>query len=262
MGRDIVALSRHNLDVSSIEALAKDISNRIQYNVEYGYWPYEDYSKMLNIPYQDNFTVLGTAIFNPNRDTIYRLIDDKYQDRELLAMYGDELFSMKNYIFSSEEILKQEEIEERKEEILQYTIDLTSPITGNDFCTIGKHLLINNFDYYSRWWDLCRVIIDKDYSDKIDYFNKYRKKMMFYSILFGGDKIFYIDDQSNYLNGIGQGDELDYTWDELEKIIYERVNNDVVSISEVMSDYRVKEILGLNREFPLAFFDDFKDISH
>jgi hypothetical protein len=28
MGRDIVALSRHNLDVSNIEALAKDISNR------------------------------------------------------------------------------------------------------------------------------------------------------------------------------------------------------------------------------------------
>lgn len=260
MGRDVTALSRHNLDVSSIEALAKDISNRIQYNVEYGYWAYEDYSKMLNIPYQSDFTVLGTAIFNPNRDTIYRLIDDKYQDRELLARYGDELFSMKNYIFSSEEILKQEEIDELKEEILQYNIDLTSPITDNDFCTIGKHLLINNFDYYSRWWDFCSVIIEEDYLDNSLHFLKYRKKMMFYSKLFGGDKIFYIDDQSNYLKGIGQGDELDYTWDELEKIIYERVNNEVVSISEVMLDYRVKDTLALNREFPLAFIDDFKDL--
>lgn len=260
MGRDVVSLSRHNLDVSSIGALANDISNRIQFNVEYGYWAYEDYSKMLNIQYQDNFIVLGTAIFNPNRDTIYRLVDEKYQDRKLLEMYGDELFSMKDYIFSSELKLTQEQIEKRKKEILQFNVDLTSSITGNIFCTIGQDFLSNDFDYFSRWWDFCRVIVQEDYLDNSIHFTKYRNKMMFYCKLFGGDKIYYIDDQSDYLKGIGQGDEFDYTWEELEKIIFERVNNDVVSISEVMLNPILKQTLGLNREFPLAFFDDFEDL--
>lgn len=261
MGRDVVALSRHNLDVSSIGALAKDISNRIQFNVEYGYFACEDSSKMLNISYQKGFISLGTAIYNPNRDTIYRLVDEKYQDRQLLEMYGDGLFSMKDFNwYGMGEDLTQEEIEEGKKEVLQFNVTLKSSTTGNIYCTIGQDFLTNEFDYFLRWWSFCRVITDRDYVDQIPSFMRYRKKMMSYSKLFGGDKIYYIDDQSDYLKGIGQGDEFDYTWEELEKIIVERVNNDVVSISEVMLNPMLKQSLGLNREFPLAFFDDFEDL--
>lgn len=260
MGRDVVSLSRHNLDVSSFETLAKDISNRIQFNIEYGYWANENYSKMLNTPCQDGFTKLGSEIFNPNRDTIYRLCDENYQEKLLYEKYGDELFSMKEYNYGDEISLTQSEIEELKSEIYIINFELCSEITGTVFCIIGENFLRNKFDYFLGWWGFCGTLIDECYDYHIPDFIKYRKNMMRYCKLFGGNKIYYLDDQSDYLKGIGQGDEFEYYWIELIKEIYKRANNDVVSISKIILNHNFKRKLAFNKEFPLVFFDDFKDL--
>ncbi len=36
MGSDVHSVGRHNLDTSSLESLARDISNRFKANVKYG----------------------------------------------------------------------------------------------------------------------------------------------------------------------------------------------------------------------------------
>lgn len=52
------------------------------------------------------------------------------------------------------------------------------------------------------------------------------------TLLFGGDKIYYVNDQCQFLGVVGQGSEGDYTWEELEKYIFEKVGHNMVSISD------------------------------
>lgn len=125
MGRDLVPIARHNLDVSSFEALAKDISNRMQFNIEYGYYDSEKNCELLDIPFVEEFISLGIAYFNKERDTIYRLIDFSYQEKLCYEKYGDALFSMAIYNYSDEEVFhSQEYIDDMKLCLTELNYDL------------------------------------------------------------------------------------------------------------------------------------------
>ena len=47
MGCDISILSKHNLNISDVETLAIDLSNRFGFTIEYGYYAFEEYNELL-----------------------------------------------------------------------------------------------------------------------------------------------------------------------------------------------------------------------
>jgi hypothetical protein len=80
------------------------------------------------------------------------------------------------------------------------------------------------------------------------------------NILFGGNLVYYIDDQSDKLEGVGLGEESRYSWEELENFIKETTGDLLLDIPQYFLNNKYKlDCLKKGKE-PLAFIDDFRDL--
>lgn len=77
-------ISKHNLDCSTIENLANDISNRLGCNIEYG--------KIQNINDIHHFITIGTVevVQNGIMHTLYDLREEKYPSNSFVLELGEE----------------------------------------------------------------------------------------------------------------------------------------------------------------------------
>jgi hypothetical protein len=132
-------------------------------------------------------------------------------------------------------------------------------LDGFDFY-IHNEIISNHSRYYSRWWRFCEDIQSKNYYDE-EYFIKFRKDVMKDTLALGGKKVYFVNDQCNHLKGVGQGDEMEYNWKELQKYIHSRKGLNVISISKTILDLNYRLNLIYKKLETLAFFDNFKDIS-
>lgn len=84
MNEEAKIISKHNLDLSSIEKLANDIANRLNNNVEYG-----EYSNGKN---GHNFISLGTITKNETGifSTLYNLQNDTNSNYDFVLELGEE----------------------------------------------------------------------------------------------------------------------------------------------------------------------------
>lgn len=84
MNEEAKIISKHNLDLSSIEKLANDIATRLNSNVEYG-----EYSKGEN---GHNFIALGTITKNETGilSTLYDLQNDTNSNYDFVLELGEE----------------------------------------------------------------------------------------------------------------------------------------------------------------------------
>ena len=265
MGCDISTLSKHNLDLTSIETLASDLANRLDCTVEYGYYSSQNYADLLQHNTGEEFVSLGCIEKEPMRKK-YSLISLNYQQKLLLEKHGDTLFQMKNYWSSYDPesqnpLPDQETIDEEKRsiQIAEYDFQPFSENGEHDYLTIYDEVISNDFYYYTRWWDLCTTIQGRDYFDD-NYFKNYRLKKAQLTQLLGGDKLYYVNDQSNFLDGVGQGSESEFTWEELEKHIQEKLGDCLISISKSVLDTHYQLQIKLLEERKIGFVDDFKDI--
>jgi hypothetical protein len=90
MGWDISTLGKHDLDLKDVETVAKQISQRLELNIEYGYFQYYKYSSKNNlICYADNKWIRLGRICPYKNKPIYRLDDDRYFEKEVRSFIGD-----------------------------------------------------------------------------------------------------------------------------------------------------------------------------
>jgi hypothetical protein len=84
MEEDVKIISKHNLDCSTLEMLAKDISSRLGNNIEYGQYQNE------NGKY--NYVALGTVEVKENgiMSTLYDLRNNKNSDYNFVLELGEE----------------------------------------------------------------------------------------------------------------------------------------------------------------------------
>ena len=68
MGCDISILSRHNLNITNVETLAIDLSNRLGFSIEYGYYNIEIFSTLLENDLKEDFISLGYIEKKPFTD--------------------------------------------------------------------------------------------------------------------------------------------------------------------------------------------------
>jgi hypothetical protein len=265
MGCDISTLSKHNLKLDTLETLANDLANRLGYTVEYGYYSHENYADLLQHDTAGEFVSLGCIDKIPFKKK-YRLLSCNYQQKLLLEKYGDALFKMRKYWStyqpeSTHPLPDQETIDEEKRsiQIAEYDFEPFSENGEYDHLTIYDELISNDFYYYTRWWDLCRTIQERDYFDDA-YFKNYRLKKAQLTQLLGGDKLYYVNDQSTFLEGVGQGSESEFTWEELEKHIQEKLGDGLISISKSVMDSKYQLEIKVLEERKIGFVDDFKDI--
>jgi hypothetical protein len=83
---------------------------------------------------------------------------------------------------------------------------------------------------------------------------------MKYTLAFGGDKIYYLDDQSIILEGVGQGSEWKFSWNEFEKFVTDKTSPLMLNIPLFVTDRNYRNEFIEKKEYPLSFIDDFSDI--
>ncbi|MCW2118197.1 hypothetical protein [Flavobacterium sp. 7A] len=265
MGCDISTLSNHNLDLCTIEALANDLANRLCFSVEYGYYSHSKYATLLGHETKDDFILLGTIEKKPFISK-YRLTSCNYQQRLLFEKHGDALFQMSaywNWYESTDEkpLPDPKSISEEEREIALANYDF-EPLSVNgeyDYLTIYDEIVDIDFYYYSRWWTLCDTIQERD-SFYHGHFDKFRLQKAKLTKLLGGDKLYYINDQSNFLEGVGQGSEAEFTWEGVQNHIQEKLGDCLISISKSLLDQRYQLNIKLLDYKKIGFLDDFEDI--
>lgn len=263
MAHDITPIANHTLDHSNLRALAEDICSRVDINIEYRYWSERAHFDLLGENPKDIHVVLGSIIKDKKYPT-FELYDHSYMLKQLYHKYGEELFYIPEFwVYSDGQIPEQNEIDLYKQKMIwpSYSLQLEE---GEEYkyLSVYRDMIRLNMAYYSRWWDFCRFFTENMLSDELHlaYLQAYRKENMKYTLAFGGNIIYYLDDQSEVLNGVGMGGEWDMTWPDFIQFVHERTRPLLLNIPKFLTDtdYR-KDFLAQN-EFPLAFVDDFSDL--
>jgi hypothetical protein len=272
MGHDISPIGNHTLNTENIRVLANDISSRIDINIEYGYWGQKEHFKLLGEDKADGNIVIGRIIKDRTFKT-FRLTDESYQLKELYEKFGsDLLYNPEYWIYYDGKIPEYKQIEEEKKKLKNHNFKLTlisSEETG--YLSICKELYTNNIPYFSRWGSLCRLFVEGNFDNfeylvdlfKSDYLANllaFRKELMRYTLSFGGDKIYYLDDQSSAFEGVGQGSERELGWKEFEDFVANKSSSLLLNIPKFLMDTSYRNEFLKMKEYPLSFIDDFSDI--
>jgi len=263
MGKDISPIGNHKLNTENIKELAEDIVSRIDINIEYGYFGFKEHFKLLGEDKEDDLVIIDRIIKNKDFKT-FRLIDENYHLKELFNKYGNEIFYLPDYWLFHEGKIPDESIilEEQKGLIYPSFVLESIDDNGYQYLTINKEHYGNDIPYYSRWWAFCDFFMEERYENKewLKDLNDFRKTLMYYTLTFGGDKMYYLDDQSPVLEGVGQGDEWEMNWNDFEKYVLEKTKHLMLDIPRFMTDKNYRNEFFNLYEYPLSFVDDFKDI--
>lgn len=263
MGHDVTPILKHKLDTSSIKSLAEDICSRIDINIEYGYWAERVHFDLLGENPKKEAVVLGTIIKDKKYPT-FDLSDHSYMLKQLYHKYGEKLFYIPEFWgYHDKKIPDQKVIDYYKYELIwpSYSLQLEE---GDDYkyLSVYKDMIRLNMAYYSRWWYFCRFFLENKLLDELSlvYFQEYRKENMRYTLAFGGDVIYYLDDQSDVLEGVGMGSEWDMTWPDFKQHVHEKTGTLLLEIPKFLTDSQYRMDFLAKKEYPLAFIDDFSDI--
>lgn len=152
---------------------------------------------------------------NENEFVIDKII--KHKDFKTFRLFDDTCYKQKESIYPNFAL----EYEENNE--FEYLI-------------INKENYHNSIPYISRWWTFCRFFTEKYYEDEswLKTFINYRKEIKNHTVKLGGNKIYYLDDQSSVLEGVGQGSEWEMNWNDFEKFILEKTSHLMLDIPKFM----------------------------
>lgn len=264
MGCDVSILSNHKLNITNVESLAIDLAKRLNININFGYYSNEELSKLLGINISDGFIKLGSVIRNDS-NKIYLLIDGNFQRKQLYKKFGEQLFEMKEYwLWIMNEMPSEDRVLEEKKDIflVDYYLDCVEESGAKGYMYIYDEIIVNDLYYYTRWWDFCKTIHEVNDNDYIHskYFKEFRELIKYSTIALGGNKAYFVNDECIHLKGVGQGDEIDYKWKELEEFINSREILEVFSISKASVDKNYQVDISKKDIRNLAFYDDFSDI--
>lgn len=250
MGHDIHIIGNHNLDISCMEALAKDISKRFKANVEFGYYDnmfdFDINGNTGRMSIEDN--VLGKIDF-PNASTTLWLNDEYYMYRAVLDKHGKEAYNLP--YFKKHDGLHRQELDIAAGNI---RYELRDNYEDNEYAVIFNdtiHDWYNSFN--SRWWSFCKAFTIEDYDDLLQYeVALFRKEVLQFFEKVGGTEAFYFDDQgkSQYLT-------VDYyDWATILKEVETNFKETTLNIPEYMKGNKLNPW----KVKPLAFYDDFSDL--
>lgn len=264
MAREISPYSIHNLDTSSIQNLAQDLAERLQFNVVYGFDMYTDLWKISDVENRVGFNKLGEIIINESFET-YKLVQNEYFENELYKIYGNALFSKKEFWYGTENSLNQMQIDQYLNgyKFPYFELDTLDEQTDEGIrLVIYKNVIELSVEFLTDWNNLVRNIQKEMYLDAL---HKFRKANMQYAKLFGGAKVYYINDESSHVR-IGQGNmnsmsinEFETAIDNTDKLYFENLS-DLFLNHEILEQY--KKRIDENLDYPGLFIDDFRDLEN
>lgn len=252
MGHNVSMLGNHNLDITSIEALAKDLSKRFKAKVNYGYYSqyWFDIDGNELEPSYENVIFGYVKHFNSNK-TLW-LSDGFYQIRQVINKHGQNIYKLPCFAENSNLKLEIEAI------LNGVNYEIRDIENDKDYGILYNTTFQNFSNYfYGKWWNFCRAFMKTDDSLSSDIVNvdvvtEYRKDIKDFFTTIGSTEVVYLDDQGDteYLTN-------DYhNWDKIMKELNSNFKETTLNISEFMKH---KKLLPKDK-YPLAFYDDFADL--
>jgi hypothetical protein len=248
MGHDVSPVGNHQLDMSSTEVLARDISERFRANVKYGY---QDIiccdSEGNNIESTFEVIIQGTIVHPKAGETI-TLLDENYQLQQMIAKHGDNIYNLP--VFAGSEA-RREEVEEAKRGMCYWLFDRQNDV---DYGTIFEDTFRDSFNSFDmRWGTFCMAFTDNSYFKQfLDDLTEFRKNVLALYRKVGGSSVSYLDDQgeTQYLvHGL-------YNWETTKRELETHFKEATLYIPEFMNERKpISE-----EKLPEAFFDDFSDL--
>jgi hypothetical protein len=276
MGHDITPLCKHNLNTKDIGTLAKELSERFNWNIKYlrnNYHQIEDIDEF----YNEDFI---KEIINQSNE-FYTLHDDEYFEKiDYYKKHQKNAINYQDFIkLATESTLTDSELKQKNKQVIYNSYDLQNPNFGSDswIFQIYDFIAAIEHPYFARWasiYDLFQKQSNRQYYDEeyvpwsLDNFIDFRKEIKYYTEKLGGDKVYYLDDQSDILEGFGQGSEAEITWAELEDFVKRKCGNLLIDIPKFNCDgeYRnfcyseIDKYKEKHNGYAIsAFVDDFKD---
>jgi hypothetical protein len=248
MGHDVHNVAKHQLDISSLEALAKDLSNRLEVNVEYGVFDsfHFDWDGFHRNPTY-NLWKFGTINF-PNAQTTLWLTDQFYLFHIVYSRYREDSYILP--YFKENESHK----EALTESIGNTSFELRDNEEDDEYAIIFNDTFYDWHNYFGcRWWSFCRAFTQEDENEYLlEIVNDYRKGVMVFFDKLGIKETFYFDDQGETQCLT----EFYYDWE----YILKKVDTDFKDSTLYISEFMKHKKLLLTDHFPLAFYDDFADL--
>ncbi len=270
MGRDIKCITKHTLPVHSIDALLEDLSNRFNANVFFVFPSHvnlDEYLENINLyDLKHNIEIEGYVFKKIIKDSNLpnlTVCEDEFVYRFLKSTFGEEAGFLPDFIkvWSSDGVENNDIING----FCSYPPSYDLFFEDYHFWFHLESGTIYHDDYFGRWWDLFRTLLEGDEADRLQQFLHYRKRNIEIARLFGGYNAYYIDNQSRN-TGIGQGNEDDMTWKEIEKEISSGVSGqNLIDLKELLTnkEYHAKYVAlaAIDCEAYSIFYDDFSEIA-
>lgn len=235
MSADAHFLHKHNLDISTIENLAKDLSKRLKVNVKYGFYAYpEDMLPLYDNPLlktateHDGVTILET-IKHPEAKETLLLTEDSFLEKRLYEKHGDDIVYTKE--FQKAFACYKEKFDHTHSMLRTYKSDrkqLCYDVEGDENSKYGsmfihKHYLDNSlFDYYD-WRQLTNRVLGTELDNIEDAysFTEFRFNLMHSVLKLGGDTVYVVPfgGGDNNFEGIGEGEEWEMEWTSIQETI-------------------------------------------
>lgn len=276
MGKSTFVVSNHNLDISTLKALAIDLSNRLQATVDYGY----SYTFFVNqeneLDYDIDFTSQG-KIEVLNSKLTYQLVDQKLGQKLFIEEKGIEVLDSKEFLVSDhlKKIIK--------EDLKATEYELIANDTYDNIATIYEKCLdlwIENSLSLSYFQNLFLYHATKE---DIDFIKDWRLKNQKWVKLFGGNYMFvYCSEDSSNVQEWLEKESLENLLPKINSefegklvnisayVLAEEYKRKEVYIQEPISNDFLKKYFYASKkgidfypiklEFPTLFYDDFTDL--
>ena len=248
MGHDVSPIGNHQLDLSSTEALARDISKRFRANVKYGHQDVICCDPDGNEVESTFELIIQGTIKHPKSDKTLTLLDENYQLQQMFKTHGDNIYTLPCFAGSDS---RHEEIYEAKRGMCYEILDRENDVT---YGTIFDDTFRNFFNTFNmRWWSFCRAFTREDYDHRLlEYVNDFRLEVMTLYNKTGGTEVLFLDDQgeTQYLT------ETMYNWEKVKNELNTHFKETTLHIPAFLKKGKFLPL----EEFPLAFYDDFSDL--
>ena len=264
MGYDINIIARHRLNTENLESLAKDLSEALDINIEYGY--HHDYvvnikKMVIRNAYGCHWISLGKIIRDPSKDN-YRLEDKRYEQKNIYNLLGK----------SFEKVIFKDVYQGFFEHLTLYELHLGEDKQGDIFYMdiTDEVASISMYKEPFRWYGFYMNFDEQESNpESWKVLNEYRRIVRKNIRGIGADYVYFHPDQ-----GAPEliGDQLHLSWEKLEEYILTKsyVKDCCHITKEKFEDYK-SEIMDIpsfmlakkkmfSENYEDVFRDDFSDL--
>lgn len=207
MGWDINSVGKHSFDTSSLEILARQLSDTFDINIDYGHSNVVKYNETKHqVDYVDDYTFEKIGeVLKSKKCKVYQLCDDHFNEKAIYEIFGGNLNNVVYQQIDNEDkfdffkFLVKEGFDflDSKKELYNLSISIKHKKKINNYefkrCFIYNDVISITIEEPFRWFGFVNQL--KENAEYFDDFVNYRQSMAKLYQKAGSEQVVYFPDQ-------------------------------------------------------------------